>query len=260
MTSANKMPTELPEKRGPATLLVPERRSKGWWAGQTPLILAAVLVVSVAVRIVYYVEISGSPLRLQHQWDQTDMSYYDAWARDIAAGDWLSRNIAAPLHGWHHEIAEDHFRRQPAELARFQPAAAGTVDQFFGQHPEANSALEELIEARGKQYVAEHPQETKSLRERVAACGLLWEEWLGRKRFYQEPLYPYLVALTYKVAGFDVRYVFAWQLLLGVLNNVLIYFVARRYFGATAAAVAALLAALCSPLLYLGWCWCARRS
>jgi hypothetical protein len=50
--------------------------------------------------------------------------------------------------------------------------------------------------------------------------------------------------------GPDVRWVFVWQLLLGVAGNVLIYLIALRHFGALVAALAALLAVLCGPLLF----------
>ena len=59
----------------------------------------------------------------------------------------------------------------------------------------------------------------------------LWDDWYGQKRFHQEPLYPYLVAATYRLWGDDVRHVFAWQLLLGWETNVLIYLLAPNYLA-----------------------------
>jgi tetratricopeptide (TPR) repeat protein len=78
----------------------------------------------------------------------------------------------------------------------------------------------------------------------------LFNRWYGGKVFQQEPLYPYLVALTYKVFWPDVRWVFVWQMLLGVGSNLLVYLIARRYFGVIVAAVAGLLAVLCGPMLF----------
>ncbi len=77
----------------------------------------------------------------------------------------------------------------------------------------------------------------------------IWREWNGPHVFYEDALYPYLIALTYRAIGESTRYVIAWQLLLGVLSNVLLLAITRRYFGKTAGAVAGILAALCAPLL-----------
>ena len=54
----------------------------------------------------------------------------------------------------------------------------------------------------------------------------------GGLTFYQEPLYAYLMAVTYKIFGGDHRWVaFSGSSVLGVLTNVLIYLLARRMFG-----------------------------
>lgn len=172
--------------------------------------LLAVLVVSAAERTVYFVQIQAGPLLWQHLWNQTDMSYYDAWARQIAAGDWLSRRVEPPLHRWHERIALDYFRQHPEDP--LAPPAGAPVDQ--------------------------------------ARLRALWSRWCGGGRFYQDPLYPYLLALTYRISGFDVRHVFVWQLALGALANVLLWLLARHCFGDLVAAVAALLAVLYAPLLF----------
>ena len=216
------------------------------------IVLASIVAISVLARIAYYVEVVNGPLSAEHCWEQTDMCYFDQWAHDIASGDWLSRKMEPPLHAWHMDIAQGYFRLHPEEFARLSPADAGAVDEFFQRHPEANSAVERLLMAarQGKSPADQNPQGLEAVRKEIVAYGRLWDEWVGQKRYYQEPLYPYLIAVTYKIAGFDVRHVFLWQLCLGVLSNLLIYFIARRHFGETTAAIAGLLAALCSPLLY----------
>ena len=50
----------------------------------------------------------------------------------------------------------------------------------------------------------------------AGAAAALWSHWCGNGRFYQEPLYPYLIALVYRVAGPGALYVIALQLLLGL--------------------------------------------
>ena len=78
----------------------------------------------------------------------------------------------------------------------------------------------------------------------------LWNRWYGEKLFHQEPLYPYLIGVTYKIFGADPRAVYAWQLALGVLTNLLIWWIARRHFGDLAGAIAAGLALFCGPLQF----------
>ncbi len=218
--------------------------------GKSLLLLAAVAAISLFSRVAYFVELSGGPLMVEHRWDQSDMCYFDCWARQIVAGDWLSRNVTPPLHFWHHQVAEEYFSHHPDELNRLQPMAVGTVETFFRARPEARASLSKYVQARGADYYHRHPQELAAAKERIVAAGLLWNEWVGNGRFYQEPLYPYLMAATYQVVGPEPSYVFVWQLLLGVLSNVLIYLIARRYFGEATGAVAGVLAALCSPPLY----------
>ena len=238
--------------RPQAALFAPDHGLDDWLAERRWIVLASIVAISVLARIAYYVEVVNGPLSAEHCWEQTDMCYFDQWARDIASGDWLSRKMEPPLHAWHMDIAQGYFRLHPEELARLSPADAGAVDEFFQRHPEANSAVERLLMAarQGKSPADQNPQGLEAVRKEIVAYGRLWDEWVGQKRYYQEPLYPYLIAVTYKIAGFDVRHVFLWQLCLGVLSNLLIYFIARRHFGETTAAIAGLLAALCSPLLY----------
>ena len=85
-------------------------------------------------------------------------------------------------------------------------------------------------------------------------------KWAGGSTFYQEPLYAYLMAVTYKIFGGDHRWVFLWQLVLGVLTNVLIYLLARRMFGDLVGTVAGALAVLCSPMMFYELILCASRS
>jgi len=47
-----------------------------------------------------------------------------------------------------------------------------------------------------------------------------------------------------------VRFVFGWQMGLGVMSTTLIWLLARRFFGDVVAACAGLLAVLCGPLMY----------
>jgi 4-amino-4-deoxy-L-arabinose transferase-like glycosyltransferase len=78
----------------------------------------------------------------------------------------------------------------------------------------------------------------------------LWNDWYGGRLFHQEPLYAYLVGVTYASFGPDPRWVYAWQMILGIGSILLVWWIARRHFGELAAAAAGLLAVLCGPLLF----------
>lgn len=148
-----------------------------------------------------------------HRWAQTDMHYYDAWAQQIAAGDWLARSVAVPMHRWHWDTAQIYLTKHPEE--RTAPAP-----------PRREDGRVDAGETR------------------------LWSRWMRLPRFYQDPLYAYMVAMTYRVAGPDARRVLAWQAALGVASVVLIWLLAARYFGETVGLVAGAMALLSGPLLF----------
>lgn len=168
--------------------------------------------MAAAIRLFYFAQLNAGPLVWQHRWDQSDMAFFDTWARDVAAGDWLTDQTLHPQHSWHLRLSKQYYARHEDERTGLRTDAGGELSD-------------------------------------EQASVVLWNRWYGGKRFHQEPLYPYLVALTYRLAGPDVRWIFAWQMLLGVTNVVLIYLLALRMFGELPGAVAGLLALLCSPLL-----------
>ena len=77
----------------------------------------------------------------------------------------------------------------------------------------------------------------------------IWDEWLGPRTFYQDPLYSYFLALLYRTLGHQVRLVFLAQAMLGLLSITLLWAVARRLGGETVALVAGLVGALYGPLV-----------
>jgi hypothetical protein len=184
-----------------------------WLKDHQRLVLLLILLSSVLLRVGFFLEINPSPCIRQHLWDQSDMNFFDLWAQNIAADDWLSNKVLHPYHSWHHQVAT----------------------RYFAMHPEAAAAMAQKSASSG---ISEDQGRA------------LWNQWYGGKTFHQGPLYPYLLALTYKTLGVEVRWVFLWQMLLGVCSNILVYLIARRHFGVLVAAVAGLLAVLCSPMLY----------
>jgi 4-amino-4-deoxy-L-arabinose transferase-like glycosyltransferase len=181
-------------------------------ARRRTLTVIVILIASIIIRAFYYHDLAAGPLLRQHEWTQTDMNYFDRWARAVAAGDWLSRNVDPPLHRWMIGLAEEYYAKHPNE-----------------RPPSAQNETEE-----------------SAMRSRDLT---IWKKWIGQGRFFQEPLYPYLIAITYRFLGEDVRYVFCWQMVLGVELNLLIYLVARRSFGDLAGVIAASIATAYSPLL-----------
>jgi hypothetical protein len=102
-----------------------------------------------------------------------------------------------------------------------------------------------------REYFIRQPLEEIEIRKSGRdPATVVWDRWYGGPLFHQEPLYPYLVGATYKVFGPDPRWVYAWQMILGVLSNVLIWGLARRHFGERAGLVAAAMASLCGPIAF----------
>jgi 4-amino-4-deoxy-L-arabinose transferase-like glycosyltransferase len=169
--------------------------------------LWVLVAASIALRVIYYGQVNGTPFLHMERWAQTDMHYYDGWARQIAAGDWLSSSVPMPMHRWHHEVAQ----------------------AYFAQHADVRAGLE---------------------RESRDPDAAIWAQWMRSPRFYQDPLYPYLVAVLYRFTGSDVRGVLILQLAAGVLTTLLIWSLARSHFGDAAGAWAGVLAVLCAPLMF----------
>lgn len=208
-----------PHKKAEAAAAAPRReRMENFLSRRRNWVLLAIILLAGLVRQIYFLQAVSGPLVVMHKWDQTDMAYYDFWARRILDGDILSRDVPPPLHEWHMLLADKWLEMNPALKASMQQQA---------------SSAGAATEAAQK----EHMQRA------------LWRQWIGARRFYQEPAYPYLVALTYKVFSPDPRWVFLWQMVLGIVGAVLVHRVTERHFGALPAAVAGAFAALATPTL-----------
>jgi hypothetical protein len=68
--------------------------------------------------------------------------------------------------------------------------------------------------------------------------------WLGSEVFYQTPLYPYLIACLYKLAGHQVFLVRLVQAVLGASSCVLLAIAGRRFLSPRAGLIAGLLLAI----------------
>lgn len=189
------------------------QKSETWLAGKQKMILVLIVSFSVLFRIVYFVQLNSGPCIWQHRYEESDMYFYDQWAKIIERGDWLSNCSFHQYQAGHKWIAEYYFKTHPGEVA-------------------------ELHKQLGKDKSPD------------ALGKLLWSRWDGGKIYHQDPLYIYFVAIVYKIFGEDVRYVFFLQMIIGILSILLIYIITRKYFGNVAAAVSGLMAACCGPLMF----------
>jgi 4-amino-4-deoxy-L-arabinose transferase-like glycosyltransferase len=190
---------------------------EAWMRHHRRQMVLALIGLSLLVRAGYYAELSRGPSIAAHRWTESDMNFFDRWAHEIVAGDWLTNQELHPVCQWNRDIARIYFREHPEKIAEYLPAGSAAGDDN-------------------------------------ALSTALWNRWYGGKTFHQEPLYAYAIALTYQMFGQlndnDVRWVFAWQMMLGVLTNLLVYEIARRTFGELAGAIAGLLVVFYSPLFF----------
>ncbi len=75
-------------------------------------------------------------------------------------------------------------------------------------------------------------------------------QWLPDKVFYVPPVYPYILAVTYKIFGHSLEVVRLEQNLLGSVNCLLIALIAARVFGVSTGLLAGLMAALYRPFIF----------
>ncbi|MCL6520103.1 MAG: tetratricopeptide repeat protein [Armatimonadetes bacterium] len=73
----------------------------------------------------------------------------------------------------------------------------------------------------------------------------------GQLPFYLAPLYPYLLAMIYGIAGHKLVVVYIFQAILGVFNIMLVYLLGRRLFGHWVGIVSMMLLLFYAPVAYL---------
>lgn len=201
------------------TAAAPDEAMVGWprlekWLGRRRRVVFMLLLgAALLFRLVYFLQINPSPVLDAHRVSGLDQQLFHNWACQLAAGDWLQRKPRRPRTRWMEKLADLCLEQRPSLPLELGLATRADYDR-------------------------------KEMRER------LWTHWLQGACYYQEPLYPYLVALTYRLLGTEVRWVFAWQLLLGVVNIALIHGIARRCFGETVAVLAGMMAVFYGPLMF----------
>ena len=74
--------------------------------------------------------------------------------------------------------------------------------------------------------------------------------WIGSEVFYQTPLYPYFLAIIFKLAGHHLLAVRVVQVFIGAASCVLLGLAGRRFFSPSAGFIAALLLAIYPPAIF----------
>src|SRR5215831_14097581 len=94
--------------------------------GRVMLALAALCIV---VRGAYFAELSSGPCLWTHRWTESDNAFFDRWAKEIAAGDWLTNQELHPMVSWSYAMAKMYFERHPERAAQFLPAGPAPGDE-----------------------------------------------------------------------------------------------------------------------------------
>lgn len=131
------------------------------------------------------------------------MAFFDTWAKYIRNTDWLVNTALHPYHDWHADLATEYFR----------------------QFPE--------IEA---QYVTQRDSAGIENAKRALINDIYKD-----KTYHQEPLYAYLLAVTYSIFGEDHRWVYFWQILMSAFTIMLVYLIGKKIFNPTAGLLSVLL-------------------
>ena len=148
-------------------------------------------------------------------------------------GDSRTRPRRADGHRADAEVASNIVRR----LARFGPDPGGGSPHLARDVAPRPAAL--------------RPPDDRLTALRHLARRIAAGDWLGGDRaFYMDPLYPYVLAVTYSIFGHDFLVVRLIQAALGVGTCGLVALVGRRLGGRVVGVLAAILIALYQPLVF----------
>jgi len=82
------------------------------------------------------------------------------------------------------------------------------------------------------------------------AKRIVEQGWLGKEVFYQDPLYPYFLAVLYKIVGRDFFWVYTIQAFLGAWTALLLVLLGNKIFSRMTGILAGLLYAFYAPAIY----------
>ncbi len=176
-------------------------------------VLGSLILFWMLIRLVMFNTVANGPLFEMYRWPASDNYFYDEWARELAAGDWLNRQSIHPYHGWHQEFADYYFKQHPEKLREIQSGNQSSDSTFIP----------------GK---------------------VLWNEWYGGNTYHQEPLYAYVLAMLYALTGQGAYWMLLLQIFLGTVSGVLLWRIACRHFGDTVGLITGLLYLFCGIVLF----------
>ena len=82
------------------------------------------------------------------------------------------------------------------------------------------------------------------------ATRIVEQGWMGKEVFYQDPLYPYFLAVLYKTVGRDFFWIYTVQAFLGGCTALLLVLLGNKIFSRMAGILAGLLFAFYAPAIY----------
>jgi len=85
---------------------------------------------------------------------------------------------------------------------------------------------------------------------KISKGDWLSKEMTDNKPFYYGPLYPYFLAVLYKILGVNLDIIHIIQGTLGILPSIFIFLAAKNFFGFYAAIFSGILTAICGPFLF----------
>ncbi len=159
--------------------------------------------ISLIISAVYYTQAWNGPITSYYKWKNSDMAFFDEWAKYIKGNDWVCDTMLHPYHDWHEALATEYFRQFP-----------DVENTYVSQRDSAG--LEN------------------------AKRALINDIYKG-KTYHQEPLYTYMLAITYGIFGEGHRMVFIWQFLMAACTIGLIYLIGRKMFTPLIGVLAAML-------------------
>jgi 4-amino-4-deoxy-L-arabinose transferase-like glycosyltransferase len=82
------------------------------------------------------------------------------------------------------------------------------------------------------------------------AMLILRDGLMGDHAFYQDPLYPYLLAFLYSIVGHNYIFVFVLQSIMGAVSCILVYLIGKMLFSKRVATLASLFFAFYGPSIF----------
>ena len=77
------------------------------------LVVATILSLSLLFRVIYFIQLNSGPCIWQHRFEESDMHFYDEWAKKISHDSWLSDFSFHQFNAPQQWIADYYFKKHP---------------------------------------------------------------------------------------------------------------------------------------------------